>query len=333
MNNAQEASSPPPAQLVWNLVNAHAIARCVHVVAEFGVADALGDAPAPAAELAQGTGMDADALDRMLRLLVANGVFAAGAGGYAHTPASELLRSDHPQSMRAFARMIGLPAVWQGFTELRHAATTGRPARDWPDLLAHFAEHPDEARLFNEAMVAKSMATIPAVVEACDWSGFRRIADIGGGRGHLLQAILEHAPDAAGVLFELPRVIADATAAASPRLELVAGDFFADPLPAADAYVLMEVLHDWNDDDALRILRALRGAAPPGARLRVVETVIPDAPDSHPGKVLDIIMLAVTGGRERTGGAYRALLARAGWDMQRVIPTASPLSVVEATPA
>lgn len=164
----------PPAQAVWGLINAHAVARCMHVVAEAGVADALDHAPVPMATLATRTGVDADALHRMLRLLAAHGVFAKGDGGYAHTPASELLRSDHPQSLRAFARMIGLPAIWGGFTELRHAATTGRPARDWNMLLAHFAEHPDEARLFHQAMVDKSKATIPAVVEACDCTRFRR---------------------------------------------------------------------------------------------------------------------------------------------------------------
>lgn len=333
MDTQQDMLAQDPTQLVWNLINAHAVARCIQLVAEFGVADVLGDAPATAADLAAGTGLDADALDRMLRLLVAHGVFAVDAQGYRHTPASQLLRSAHPRSLRAFARMIGLPAVWHGFTALRHAATTGRPEQDWPALLAHFDAHPDEAQLFNQAMVAKSMATIPAVVDAYDFTGFRRIADVGGGRGHLLQAILERAPGATGVLFDLPRVIADASGAASPRLELVAGDFFADPLPTADGYVLMEVLHDWNDADAMRILRALRAAAPSGARLLISETVIPDGPDPHPGKVLDIIMLAVTGGRERTAEAYRALLERSGWRMQRVIATASAHSLVEATPA
>lgn len=124
------ATPQAPAEIVWNLVNAHAQARCMHMVAEFGVADALGEAPTAAAELADRTGMDADALDRILRLLAAHDVFAIAAGGYVHTPASELLRSTHPQSMRAFARMIGLPAIWSGFTEFRDVAVTGKPASD-----------------------------------------------------------------------------------------------------------------------------------------------------------------------------------------------------------
>lgn len=323
----------PPAQLVWGLINAHTLARCMHMIAEFGVADALADAPTTAAELAVRTGMNADALHRMLRLLAAHGVFADEAGGFVHTPASELLRSGHPQSMRAFARMIGLPAIWNGFTELRHVAITGKPASDWAALVAYFAEHPQEANLFNQAMVDKSNAVIPAVTGAYDFSHFRVIADVGGGRGHLLQAILARTPAASGVLFELPHVIADAAAMASPRLQLVAGDFFADPMPAADAYVLMEVLHDWNDTDAVRILAAIRRVAPAHARLLVAETLIGEAPGPHQAKMLDIVMLAVTGGRERTATEYAALLAQAGWKMQRAIPTPSPLSLVEATVA
>ena len=322
----------PPQQL-WGLVTAHVIARCLHTVADAGVADAIGDAPVPVATLADATGLHPDALHRMLRLLAAHGVFAQTADGYAHTAASTLLRSDHPQSMRAFARMIGMPATWKGVTDLAHAARTGRPAADWAALLAYFETHPDEATLFNQAMVDKSRAVLPAVIAAHDFGAYPVIADVGGGRGHLLQAILAASPTSRGVLFELPQVIAEAADVASPRLQLVGGDFFRDAVPPADAYVLMEVLHDWDDGDALRILAALRRGAPPHARLLVVETLVPDAEVQHPGQVLDIIMLAVTGGRERSEADYRALLARGGWALERVVPTASPLSLVEAVPS
>lgn len=327
------APDPSPPEQLWGLITVHAVARCLHTVAEFGVADALADTPLPASTLADAVGLHPDALHRMLRLLAAHGVFAQTDRGYAHTATSSLLRSDHPQSMRAFARMIGMPAVWNGFTELAHAARTGRPATDWPALLAHFETHADEAALFNQAMVEKSRAVLPAVLSAFDFDACPVVADIGGGRGHLLQAILAQWPSVWGVLFELPHVIADAAPAASPRLQLVGGDFFHDELPRADAYVLMEVLHDWNDAAAQRILAAIRRNAPSHARLLVVETLVPDAAVQHPGQVLDIIMLAVTGGRERTEVDYRGLLAQAGWSLRRVIPTASPLSVVEATVA
>jgi len=321
----------PPAQMLWGLINAHTVTRCIHVVAEVGVADALDERPLSTPELAASTGLNADALGRMLALLAGHGVFASEAEGYVHTDASRLLRSDHPQSLRAFARMMGMPAIWRGFTDLRSAATTGRPVTDWADLVAYFAEHPDEASLFNQAMAAKSAGVVPAVVDAYDFSSFPRVADIGGGRGHLLHAILQRAPAASGILFELPHVIADVADVASDRLRLVGGDFFSDPLPIADAYVLMEVIHDWADEQAASILAAVRRVAPPSARVLVVEALLSEAPGPHFGRMLDIIMLAVTGGRERTSSQYERLLQSAGLRMERVIPTPSQYSVVEAT--
>ena len=317
-------------QAVWALINAHVVSRCIHMIADFGVADALDSEPASAEELAQRTGMNADALARMLRLLSAHGLFALDGERYTHTPDSELLRSDHPFSLRSFARMIGTSS-WNAFTELAQPARTGRPALGWQAMMDHFADHPDEAALFNEAMVDKAAAVVPAVVQAFDFSPFATIVDVGGGRGHLLSAILEHNPQATGVLFELPHVIADAGGAASDRLELVAGDFFVDPLPAADAYILMEVLHDWNDQDAARILAAVRRAAAPGARLLVVEVLVPDTAGPDHSKLLDIIMLALTGGRERTREQYEQLLGNAGFTLAQVTPTRSTYFVVEAT--
>ena len=320
----------PDPLAVWTLINSHVVARCIHVIADVGVPDALDDEPASTDELAARTGMDADALARMLRLLSAHGLFAGGPDEWVHTPRSELLRSDHPQSLRSFARMIGTSS-WAAFTELAQPARTGRPALGWQAMMAHFAEHPDEAALFSQAMVDKSAAVVPAVVEAYDFSMFATVVDVGGGTGRLLSAILQHAPAASGVLFELPHVVADAGDAASDRLRLVAGDFFADPLPVADAYVLMEVLHDWSDDDAGRILTAVRRAAAPGARFIIVEVLVPDTPGPDHSKVLDIIMLAVTGGRERTRKQYEKLLADAGFELQRVVSTRSSYFVVEAT--
>jgi O-methyltransferase domain len=323
----------PPEQALWSLINSHAIARCVQVIAEFGVADALADRPMTAAELAAQTGMNADALHRMLRLLVAHDMFAHEAEGYRHTPASELLRTDHPRSLRALARMVGMPVMWNDFTELASVAKTGKPALDWAGLVAYFAAHPEESSLFNQAMVSKSARVVPAVIAAYDFSPFRLIADIGGGRGHLLRAILERTPTASGILFDLPHVIADIADHDLERLRLQPGDFFTDALPTADAYVLMEVIHDWADQDAGKILAAVRRAAPAHARLLIVEALVSESPGPHPSKVLDIFMLAVTGGRERTPSEYKALLAGAGFRLERVIPTPSQYSVVEAVVA
>jgi hypothetical protein len=229
--------------------------------------------------------------------------------------------------------MIGMPVVWNGFTHLDVPARTGKPALDWAGLVHYFSEHPEEASLFNQAMVGKSGTVIPAVIESYDFTRFEMIADIGGGRGHLLHAILGRVPSAEGILYELPHVIADATDVASSRLRLVSGDFFADPLPTADAYVLMEVLHDWPDREAQKILHAVRRAAPAHARLLIVEAVVADTPGPHFGKLLDIIMLAVTGGRERTQSEYEALLSSTGFRLEQILATPSQYSIVEAVTA
>jgi hypothetical protein len=319
-----------PAQTLWGLINTHSIARCIHVLAEAGVADAVSDRPRSVAELAAATGLNADALGRMLRLVSAHGVFACDPQGYVHTPASMLLRSDHPQSLRSFARMIGMPVIWRGFTDLAHAARTGTPATDSAGLFTYFADHPNEATVFNQAMAGKSAGVVPTVVDAYDFSPFRTVADIGGGRGHLLRAILERAPTVSGILFDLPHAIADAASIESDRLRLVAGDFFREPLPVADAYILMEVIHDWADDKAAEILAAVRRVAPRRARLLIVEALVSGSPGPHFGKMLDIIMLAVTGGRERTRSEYEKLLESTGFRCERVISTPSEYSIVDA---
>jgi hypothetical protein len=319
-------------QRVTDISHGHIAARCLHVVAELNVADAIGDGATNTDAIAAQTGANADALGRMLRLLAAHGLFASAPGGWVHTPASRLLRTDHPQSLRSYVRMNGMPAMWDGFTGLEHPATTGKPARDWAGLVAYFADHPEQSSLFNAAMLDKTRNSIPQVVAAYDFARFATIVDVGGGRGHLLEAILAVAPRATGFLFDLPHVIADAASAEAPRLKLVAGDFFSDPLPSADAYVLMEVLHDWASDDVAKILAAVRRAAPKTARVLIIETLVSESPEPSFDKTLDIIMLAVTGGRERTRSEYAQLLAAAGWQLTRVFGTTTRFSIVEAVP-
>jgi len=328
----RDPNAPPltdPAALVADLSRAHIAARCLHVIADCGAADAIGDAGATPTEIATHTGFDADALDRMLRLLAAHGIFVRTADGrYEHTAASRLLRTDEPGSVRSYVRMGGLPAFWDRFTELGQTAREGQGRHHMASLVDYFAGHPEEAAIFNAAMVSKSRTVLPAVAAAYGFSAFATIADIGGGRGHLLKLILERTPRAHGVLFERQHVIADTEPA--PRLELIAGDFFTDALPAADLYLLMEVLHDWDDADATGILGAVRRAARPGARVLIIEILVPDTPGPHAGKTRDIIMLAVTGGRERTQAQHATLLAASGFELTRVLPTASEYSLVEA---
>jgi len=319
-----------PAQTLWGLVNSNVVARCVQVIAEYGVADALGESPMTAAELSAQTGMNEDALARMLRLLAAHEVFAEEGNLYRHTHVSELLRSDHPQSMRSFARMMNLPVFMQSFAGLTQTAKTGKPVMDFAGFMEYFASKPEESSIFNQAMADKSRTVVPAVLTAYDFDSFGVIADIGGGHGHLLRGVLEQTPAASGILFDLPHVIQDSTADHSARMKFQPGDFFADELPTADAYLLMEVIHDWNDEDSNRILTAVRRAAPSHARLLIVEAIVSDSPGADFSKVLDVIMLAVTGGRERTPSEYKDLLSRAGFRFERIIPTPSQYSIIEA---
>jgi hypothetical protein len=323
---------PDPATLVADLSRAHIAARCLHVIAECGAADAVADAGATPAEIAAETGFDADALDRILRLLAAHGIFVRTADGrYAHSAASRLLKTDEPGSLRSYVRMAGMPAFWDKFTELGRTAREGQGRHHMASLVEHYAAHPEEAAIFNAAMVTKSRTVLPAVAAAYDFTPFATIVDVGGGRGHLLKLILERAPRAEGVLFEQPHVIADTEPAS--RLTLTSGDFFADALPAADLYLLMDLLHDWDDADAARILAAVRRASRPRAHVLIVETLVPETAGLHFGKTLDIIMLAVTRGRERTEAQHAALLNAAGFELARVLPTASQYSIVEAIAA
>ncbi len=326
---------PDPVFTVLQIAGGHCLPRCLHVVADLGVADALDETPRTAAHLAASVGAQPDALGRVLRLLAAHGVFEYRGETFSHSPASRLLRTDHPQSLRALARMFGLTINWASWEGLKHTLETGLPAADKVvpgGFWAYFAEHPEAGSIFNAAMVAKAHGQVAGVVAAYDFSGFRRVGDIGGGRGHLLRAVLESVPGAIGVLFDLPNVVREAAGVASERLTLQAGDFFKDPLPICDAYLVMEVIHDWGDEEAVAILKAIRRSAPSDAKLLLIEQIVPDDPGPHWAKTLDIHMLALLGGRQRTREEYEVLCAKAGFVLGRRIDTRAGISILEATP-
>lgn len=329
-------SQTPPHEAVWALGTAGFAARCLHVVSELGVADHITDGPVSVNELAAFCHVDPLALDRVMRLLSSHGVFDRRDEGYRHTPVSQLLRDDHPTSMRAFARMIGLDLMWGSLQQLRYSVETGKPGMEKLEpegTWAYLRDRPDEAAIFAQAMTAKAGADVSAVLATYDFTPFHRIADIGGGRGHLLREVLTATPKAEGILFDLPIVIESLTLDDQVRLTAQAGDFFVDALPAADCYLLMDVLHDWPDEQCLRILTAIRRAAPAGAALLIIEDVIPEGRADAHASTLDIIMLAVTGGRERTAGELSGLLAHAGFRLDTVLDTPGPRRIVQALPA
>jgi hypothetical protein len=328
-------ASLDPVTQIQLMSGGYYLSRCLQIAAELGIADLISDIPVSSFELAKVTGSDADALARMLSLLCVHGVFQRVDGGFGHTELSRILRTDHPTSMRSFARMFGITVLWQAAMRLDESIATGRPVGDevTPEGFWHYLEqHPDASRKFNQTMVAKSQMVVPLVVAAYDFGQFSRIVDVGGGRGHLLSAILASSAHMSGILFDQPHVVAEAEGIASKRLELRGGNFFTDELPVADAYVLMEVIHDWDDQKGGEILQAIRRVAPAGAKLLLVEAMMPDPPVPCWTTTLDVVMLNLLGGRQRRLSEYESLLNRCGFDAVREIPVGAGHSMIEACP-
>jgi O-methyltransferase domain/Dimerisation domain len=325
--------SPHPAAPVLQLATAYWTSRCLHVAADLGVADVLGDEPQTAEALARSLGVLPDPLHRILRALANHGIFEHDGERFAHNPSSRMLRTGVPGSLRSLARMMGLKVHWDAYRELDSALRTAQPPIAQVTkggLFPHLAEHPAEAQLFHEAMAGKSAVQIGSVTDAYDFGSFGTIGDIGGGLGHLLYAVLAKAPQARGVLFDLPQVIARARESNMPRVSYVGGDFFKDPIPPCDAYMMMTVLHDWSDGESIAILKNLQARAARGAKLLLIEGVVEPAARQNFILDLDIEMLVMTTGRERTRAEWDSMLSRAGFRLTRIIPTLASSSIVEA---
>lgn len=319
--------------VLQNIMGSYIVARCLHVIADLGVADLINETPQTAHQLATALNVDADALNRVLTLLCSYGVFEPKGDTFVHSSASQLLRSDHPQSMRAFIRTFGSQGNWQSYEILEYSIRTGLPAFDqvFPEgRWSYLADHPEEASLFNAAMAAKAQAHVSGIISTYDFSNFSLVGDIGGGKGHLLRAVLEAASETKGILFDLPHVIDKVKHLASDRLSLQAGDFFKDTLPACDAYILMEVIHDWNDSQAVAILQKIRQVALSGTKILVIEQIISDEPGPDWARVLDIHMMAINGGRQRTLQEYISLFETTGFSFLRSIDTHTGIMILEA---
>ena len=328
----------PPAQVVLQMTTGVWTAQALWAAASIGVADHLASGPKTREELASATGTLPGPLYRVLRALACLGVFAEQPDGrFVNTPASETLRSDVPGSVRGYVVFVGQPWHVAAYGELLHSLRTGRPAieRITGKLIwEFFASDPEQARIFNEGMSGIIADTVEAVREAYDFGGVQTLVDIGGGHGLLLGTILAANPKLRGVLFDQPSVVAGAPATfarlgVASRVTAVAGDFFED-VPRGDAYILSHIIHDWDDEKSIAILRTIRRCAAPGARVLLVEAVIPPGNAFSFGKLLDLEMMALPGGVERTEAEYRRLLEAGGFRLARVLPTHSPTNVVEA---
>jgi hypothetical protein len=258
------------------------------------------------------------------------------------TPLADCLRSDVPNSMREFARFLAIPAASRSWEQLMHCVKTGetglRKVFGVQSPFEYFKTHPEEQAIFDAAMTDNSRQSSPAVAQAYDFGKFRQLVDVAGGRGLLLGTILQHYPQLRGVLFDLPSVIAGAHGTLASfgldgRCQTVGGDFFQSVPEGADAYILKHIIHDWDDERSVTILRNVRKAIDRSGRLLVIEPVI--APGNEPsfGKLLDLEMLVIPGGRERTAEEYRELFAAAGFQLAQIHRTAAPPSVIEGVPA
>jgi hypothetical protein len=327
------------------LVSGYWLSQLVFVAAKLGVADELRGGPATAKALATRVGVHAPSLYRVLRALASCGVFAETTGGrFKLTPLAATLRSDAPGSLRDFAEMMVEGYNWQAWGDLLHGVRTGEqpfdhvhgvPTFEW------FAQHPEDERIFAAAMASLSGTENDAVARTYPFGALRTLVDVGGAHGHLLATILRRHRQLRGILFDQPQVVEAAARSGylaardlAGRCQVRGGSFF-DTVPAgADAYLMKYVIHDWDDERALRILHNCREAMAAGGRVLLVEHVI--QPGNRPdfGKLLDINMLVVApGGRERTREEFRSLLGRARLRLRRIVPTESRVQILEAVAA
>jgi SAM-dependent methyltransferase len=331
----------PPPFVLFRMVTGYYVSRAIHVAAKLGIADLLADGPRSHDELAKATGTHADALRRVLRLLASAGVFVEeDHGKFALTPIGACLRAGVPGSMRAAALLFG-GITQRAWGDLLHSVETGEPAFRHvfgKGSFDYMAEHPDEATNFDAAMADFTKHIATAVAAAYDFSPFRRIVDVGGGNGALLAGILKANPTLTGIVFDLPKVAVRAAEqirelALAGRCETVGGDFFEGVPGGGDAYLLKHVIHDWNDDRATEILSTCRRAMAAEAKLLLVEGVYPpriDQSDESRGAAAnDVNMLVCTGGRQRSEAEFRALYDAAGFRLTRIVPTRTPVNVIE----
>lgn len=313
--------------------------QAVYVAVRLRIPDLLAAGPRTADELADETGSHARSLFRLLRALASSGVFREDVDHrFSLTPLSDCLRRDAPNSMAGLSWMRG---DWQyrAWGDLLHNVQTGETAFNhvFGEPLFDFLRHtPENAAIFDQGMVGVHGRETEAMVAAFDFSDVEVLADIGGGNGSVLAAVLTKYPNLKAILFDRADVIDRARAnlahaGVADRVQFIAGDFFQSVPSGADAYFLRHIIHDWNNDQSRTILKNCRSVMPASGRLLLAEFVLPDGPEPFHGKWFDLAMMTVTGGQERTESEYRALLGECGFEWRRVVPTATELSVIEGT--
>jgi O-methyltransferase domain len=341
-----KTQAPDPSQFLLQMMTAYVPTAALWVAAELKIADLIGSAPKPVAELARKANVNEDALFRILRVLAMTGIFAeTEPRHFALTPPAELLRSDHPQSMRDTVVFLSDPLHFNVAAELLHSVRTGEPTiqrvKGMP-VFEYFPTDQVEFDRFHRAMTNLSAIAVSAALEAYDFSGCNTIVDVGGGHGFAICSILKKYPEMKGVLFDLKDIVPGAEKrigdeGVESRCRTEHGDFFKAVPEGGDVYFMKHILHDWTDEQATTILRNCRRAfdaqGKRNGKIVLLEFVVPPGNEPHPAKVIDIEMLFFPGGRERMEQEWRDLFAGAGFRLNRIVATKSPFSVIEAVVA
>jgi hypothetical protein len=331
--------TPESIQHVFQLMTGHIVSTAVNIAAQLGIADRLASGPRSAADLARDCGVNEDALYRVLRALASVGVFEeTSPRQFSLTPAGAALQEGPVRSM---ALWIASQFHLRVYANAMHSVRTGEsavPVTVGKGVFEHFADDPQLSTLFNDAMTGFSAAVMPAILEAYDFAGITTLVDVAGGHGAVLASVLQKYPSMKGILFDLEHVVEGAkpriaSLGFADRVTTASGDFFKGVPAGGDAYIMKHIIHDWDDEKATIILKNIRAVLPKAGRVILLESVIPAGNEPEMGKIIDLEMLVMPGGRERTEAEFRTLFAAAGFELTRIVRTQSALSVVEAKPA
>ena len=339
MSSKTQESVQSPLEAILPFITGQWLARSLYVVAKLGVADLLADGQRSVDQLAETTRMHSNSLYRVIRALASVGFFTEiKPRHFELTPLGEALKTDAPGALRSTVLTLTGQWQWKSWGEILYCVQTGQTGTEkvfGKNVFDYLSENPEEAGWFNDAMEGFHGPEAPAVAKAYDFSGAGTIVDVGGGSGTLLTTILQAYPQTKGLLFDLPHAAEQSNErfnrlGLSDRCKFVEGTFF-ESIPEGDVYTLSHIIHDWNEDQCVTILANCKQANP-AAKVLIVEMVLPPGDAFHPGKLLDLQMLALPGGQERTEEEYAALFGKAGYKLARVVPTESPVSVVEGIP-
>ena len=333
----------PPSQLAMlQIISGFWVSRAVFVIAKLGIPDLLNSGPKTADELAEATDTHAPSLFRVLRALVSVSVLHSDSENrFSNTPLSETLITDAPGSLRWFTISELGQEHYPAWGNIMHSVKTGEIGFDnfyGADVWAYFRNNPEEAAVFNNSMSGMTAAVNESLRSVYDFSKFKTVVDVGGGHGGLITGILKASPNTKGILFDAPEVVSGAhaklaEAGVSDRCETVSGDFFKSVPAGGDAYIMKWIIHDWNDEQSIQILKNCRAQIGPEGRLIIVDAVVPETNEPHFSKFIDLNMMVMTGGKERTEKEFEQLLSAAGFKLLQVITTEQPTCIIEAEPA